>query len=241
MVSTVKANHSPHVVRKFGPWKDCLLETWKQKKAERGQTGNGRVEFLKSVVQALCTSMSKKHCPKYWVQHCNRFRGREMGPYIHLKHLGFSRKGQASPGADVKVERFIATWDAIENAIGTQAPKNVSEWACKMSAAKAAANALPPAPRLQGKYLLPWSIRALLRDRMQQQGIKQLKIDAAATLNSYIYMCPDSSGGLAKARQYFIQVSGKSNMGVKEFIQECGGKAPELLSMWLLSCMTLHA
>ena len=183
--------------------------------------------------------METRGCSKYWAQHCNRFRGREMGPHVNLRNLGFLQSGEPSPAANAKIERFIATWDAIEQAVGSEAPKTVSEWALKMSAAKAAASELPPAPRLQGSYMLSWSIRALLRDRMQQQGIQQLRVDHGCTLNSYIHMCPVQSGGLAKARQYFIQVLGKKHMGVKEFIEACGGKAPELLSMWTLSCKSM--
>ena len=158
-----------------------------------------------------------------------------MGPQLTLGRLGFSSLGIPQPAADDKVQKFLTTWDAIELAVGLAAPKTVQSWVDKTAAALAAAQGLPPAPRLQGAYLLPWSIRALLRDRMQSEGIQQLKIDQTP-VGAYIQMCPDMSHGLYKAWQYFIQCQGVKAMTVREFINQCGGKAPELLSMWILSC-----
>jgi hypothetical protein len=222
-------------LRKYGPWKDALLNAWQKHKSKHKKVGD-RVEFFKQVVAEMCATMPKQACPKYWSKHCNRFRGREMGPEVQLKNLGFLRSGRAMGNTNTKVRKFIATWDAIEEAVGSEAPKTVTEWKAKTAAAKNAVKKLPAAPRLKTKYLLSWTIRALLRDRMQQQGIQQLRVNAGTSLNAYIHMCPDMSKALVKARQYLIQVQGKRALKVKDFIQECGGRSPELLSMWMLNC-----
>jgi hypothetical protein len=181
--------------------------------------------------------MKGKDC-RPWVKHCNRFRGREMGPVVALRALGFSKTGtpinRTSAG---KLLKFLKVWSAIEGAVGSKAPKTITEWFKQVKAAKKAVGEHPTAPRLKGNYLLSWHVRALLRDRMVAAGIHQLVPNKGATVHQLINLCPDQSQFLRKVYQYLIQVRQKSGITVKDFMSAAADAdtPPELLSMWSLS------
>ena len=122
----------------------------------------------------------------------------------------------------------------MEEAVGPEAPTTTTEWHTKVKAAKVMAKQLPPAPRLSGAYLLPWHLRALLRDRMVYAGIPKLQIDAQATVYQLMHLCPDQSQFLYKVHQYLLQVQGESNLSATEFVKLAAlpDTPPELLSMW---------
>lgn len=196
-----------------------------------------RLKKFVAVIKTMCQKMKGQKC-KAWSKHANRFRAREMGPTVALRALGFLPTGkQVKP--DGILEKFIRVWDAVEKEIGGSPPKTISEWYVKMRAAKKIAKQLPAAPRLSGDYLLPWHLRALLRDRMVAAGISKLKINTDATVYQLMHLCPDQSRFLRKVQQYLIQVKKQTGLTVKEFMTFAAeaDTPPELLSMWCIGCI----
>ena len=248
--------HLYQCARKFGPWKDALLEAWQahsiSSKIGKGSTRplqpesdevleNVRLEKFEGIIKIMCSRMKGKDC-RPWVKHCNRFRGREMGPLVALRSLGFSKAGRPLNSASTrkKLKMFLKVWSAIEVAVGSEAPRTITEWYEKVKAAKKAAGKHPAAPRLKGNYLFSWHVRALLRDRMTAAGISKLVPNQGATVYQLMNLCPDQSQFLRKVYQYFIEVQKQSAITVKEFIAAAGDAdtPPELLSMWHISCKT---
>jgi hypothetical protein len=232
-----------------------LLQTWQAATAaKRDQSSRSKASSeprddafgdetilleMMQVLTKMCQTMRKDPGRRSWQRHANRFRAREMGPAVALRSLGFSRSGQRAPDCKAKLSKFIKTWHAIEKAIGPDAPDTISKWFRKAMAAKSAAKKLPVAPRLNGDYMLSWHLRALLRDRMVAAGVPKLKVNAGATIYQLKNLCPDQCKWLFKVQQYLIQVKQLKGLTVKQFLSEAAeaDTPPELLSMWLISCM----
>jgi hypothetical protein len=174
-----------------------------------------------------------------WQTHANRFRAREMGPTVTLSKLGFNHDGNLKvAGNCTNLAKFIETWDALEMAVGTAPPTNVTEWLIRVRDATAKAKLLPIAPQLNSTYLLSWHVRALLRDRMASAGITKLAINTECSIYQLMNLCPDQSSCLREVYQYLVQVEGDSGMTAADFLKHAAtaDTPPELLSMWRTSC-----
>ena len=240
-------------IRKYGPWKEALREAWASIARPKCKTSsNGslpadelerlRMQKFKVVIAKMCLKMKGQKFAA-WQTHANRFRAREMGPAVALRGLGFSwRSGKPVSDEVPQLKKFIRTWDVLEKSIGAKAPHTISEGFEKMKAARRGAQGLPKAPRLCGNYLLPWHLRALLRDRMVSAGIPKLKINPDATIYQLLHLCPDQGKFLKKIQQYLTQTQNLKGLSVRDFISTAAevDTPPELLSMWLASCKFIN-
>ena len=88
-----------------------------------------------------------------------------------------------------------------------------------------------PAPRSgdvygKAKYTSAWTFRGVMVLRMQQAGVKKLRVDDIA-LQTFIRMNPDEGSHMLRV----FNANRGTIHTTRDFLQHCGVQRPELLSM----------
>ena len=135
-----------------------------------------------------------------------------------------------------KLQRLIRAWDVLSG-VFADAPTKCTEWSDKMTEATRLLHKMPghvprlPAPlsgdvHEKAKYTSAWTFRGVMVLRMQQAGVKKLRVDDIA-LQTFIRMNPDEGSHMLRvfnANRCTIHTT-------RDFLQHCGVQRPELLSM----------
>ena len=134
------------------------------------------------------------------------------------------------PGDDEKIKQFVLASDCMVQAVGNESTTTVSSWSAKQTAARRSITALvPKAPRLNTSYLRSWTMRGLLHDQMEQNGVKRICVDAKATWNDLRSMNPDQKSQL----QSLCTALGLTTPRPNLFLKKLGAQhvCPSMISM----------
>jgi hypothetical protein len=138
-----------------------------------------------------------------------------------------------------KLQRLIEAWDRLMSTF-IDAPTTCKEWCRKMKEATGLLQKMPgQVPRLpssseswdsgqKAKYTSLWTFRCVMSLRMQQAGVKRLKVDDLA-LARFCRMNPDQGTHLVR----LFHANRATIHTIRDLLQHCGAQRPELLSMEL--------
>ena len=147
-----------------------------------------------------------------------------------------ARSKQERDDAMGKLQRLIRAWDDLSG-VFADAPTKCTEWSDKMTEATRLLHKMHgQVPRLpapvsgdvyeKAKYTSAWTVRGVMVLRMQQAGVKNLKVDNIA-LKPFIRMNPDEGSHMLRV----FNANRGTIHTTRDFLQHCGVQRPELLSM----------